>query len=162
MKINFYGSSISNDIGMYLNVAIDRTYTIKIIQTGERMFDLDIWYINTAGQRVNLGPLHDIFLKIKAQLKDFIQYRTLISNKVENTVAKMTDVARAKLNEYLDIKRPVSNKTSEKSVKELLAFTAALEEAETLLIEHAKLLAIDSALDNRDAKLFYQLVQGAK
>jgi len=162
MKINFYGSSISSDTGIYLNAAIDRTYTIKLVQTSERNFDLDVWYINTAGKRVNLGPLHNIFLKIKVQLRDFLRYRTLVSNKVENTVAKMTDVARAKLNEYLEIKRPISNKTSEKSVKELLAFTATLEEAETLLTEHAKLLAIDSALDNRDSELFYQLVQGAK
>ena len=170
MKLKFYGGTDA-DNAIAFNVSADRTYTVELFKEAGFKADIiritsykfNIYYMNNSGEKVNVGPAHDMALCVKNAMRDFIRYRTLHRTKTCNgTVASITDVARARLNEFLanGSTTVISDKTiaqEEAEIDSVLAFTAALEAAEDIARQHA----INAALDARDEELFMTLTGGA-
>lgn len=170
MKLKFYGGTDA-DNAIAFNVSADRTYSVTLrkemsyqgFAVRANAYTFKICYIDLGGNKIIVGPGHDMALCVKNAMRDFIRYRTLHRTKTcDGTVASMTDVARAKLNEFLasDSKMVIKDQTiaqEDAEVDNALAFTAALEAAEDIARQHA----IDVALDARDKELFLSLTGGA-
>lgn len=172
MNLKIYGGSeTATANAIAFNVSADRTYTVELFKEAGfkaniiriTSYKFNIYYMNNSGEKVNVGPAHDMALCVKNAMRDFIRYRTLHRTKTWNgTVASITDVARARLNEFLanGSTTVISDKTiaqEEAEIDNVLAFTAALEAAEDIARQHA----INAALDARDEELFMTLTGGA-
>lgn len=170
MKLKFYGGTDA-DNAIAFNVSADRTYIVTLkkemsyqgFAVRANAYTFSVCYMDNSGTEITVGPGHEVALAVKGCLREFIRYRTLHRTKTCNgTVASMTEVARARLNEFLanDSTTVISDKTiaqEEAEIDNVLAFTAALEAAEDIARQHA----INAALDARDEELFMTLTGGA-
>lgn len=170
MKLKFYGGTDA-DNAIAFNVSADRTYIVTLkkemsyqgFAVRANAYTFSVCCMDNSGTEITVGPGHEVALAVKGCLREFIRYRTLHRTKTCNgTVASMTEVARARLNEFLanDSTTVISDKTiaqEEAEIDNVLAFTAALEAAEDIARQHA----INAALDARDEELFMTLTGGA-
>jgi len=172
MNLKIYGGSataVANEI--VFHVSADRTYIVTLKKEMSYQsfavraiaYTFEICYMDNSGNRITVGPGHEVALAVKGCLREFIGYRTLHRTKTcGGTVASMTEVARANLNHFLDSqsKTVIKDQTiaqEDAEVDNALAFTAALEAAEDI----ARQNAIDAALDANDKELFLSLTGGA-
>lgn len=170
MKLKFYGGTDALN-AIAFNVTADRTYSVTLkkemsyqgFTVRANAYTFEICYIDLGGNKITVGPGHDVALAVKLCLQEFIRYRTLHHTKThEDIEARITEVARANLNDFLDSqsKTVISDKTiaqEDAEIAKSLDCTEVLEVAEDIARQHA----IDAALDARDKELFMALV-GAK
>ena len=170
MKLKFYGGTDALN-AIAFNVTADRTYIVTLrkemsyqgFTVRANAYTFEICYIDLGGNKITVGPGHDVALAVKLCLQEFIRYRTLHHTKThEDIEARITEVARANLNDFLDSqsKIVISDKTiaqEDAEIAKSLDCTEVLEAAEDIARQHA----IDAALDARDKELFMALV-GAK
>lgn len=170
MKLKFYGGTDALN-AIAFNVTADRTYSVTLkkemsyqgFTVRANAYTFEICYIDLGGNKITVGPGHDVALAVKSCLREFISYRTLHHTKThDGTVASMTEVARVNLNHFLDSqsKTVIKDQTiaqDDAEIAKSLDCTEVLEIAEDIARQHA----IDAALDARDKELFMALV-GAK